>query len=321
MKKFSLLAWTIWFFVFFISLGDVALPFISPRTSTNSYDWAFQLNCGLIFFSVVSSGITILIRHYAIMKPYKNGSYNPLNNHVRFIIVGVLNWMISSLIIFYGTLTYYLTGIMWQYFILSALGFSLLLFHSPRLGSFKKDDGPCSTIGGEKTKFHGKKLNLFSDTIFTVLFCLTIVMSLFGEAVLNKLTETYGITTELMYWLLYGLIILMIIAFSVRAVQFKNKWEAQKSFGSELNRAINNEETKTHKGRWNLFSDNLFTALFCSTVFMLGFGEAILYKVAESFGINLDVMYWSLHVLTLLLVISSAVRAVQVKNKLTIGMR
>lgn len=137
MKKQDVyVAWITWSIIFLIAIRNFSVPFITQKAEP--LQWSDQVLYAIIVFSLLETGITFLLRHFAIMKPFKNGRYNPNTQVARFFIIGILNWIISNSIVFYGTMTYCIYGTIWQHYFFGILGFALLVFHAPRLGPFKK---------------------------------------------------------------------------------------------------------------------------------------------------------------------------------------
>lgn len=148
----------------------------SPR-STTSYDWVPMATYIWIFVAIIFSIITLLIRHFAVIKPYKNGEYNPHLNFARFFATTIVNLILSCSVVCLGMLSYSLGGEIWVLYFLSVLGFILFLFHSPRLSQFKKDSIVCSKDEEQPPKGH----NPFTDYIFTTCFVLMLVIAILGD--------------------------------------------------------------------------------------------------------------------------------------------
>jgi hypothetical protein len=138
-RLLQIVAWFLWI-IFAINLVSyIFAPFVSPSTSAEFYDWINIVIYSLLIAAIIEAGITFLIRHFAIIKPYKNGTYNPHQKFFRYLIVGILNWFIAASITLYGTILYYMSEILWPHYIFSTIGLFLILYHCPRLGPFKKE--------------------------------------------------------------------------------------------------------------------------------------------------------------------------------------
>ncbi len=138
-KIMRVVAWLIWAIFVKNIIGYIAAPFIAESNPSEPIDTINLVIYGLLGATLVATGITFLIRHFAIMKPFKKGTYNPQNKFSRYLIVGIVAWFISNVITLYGTVVYFMSGIIWPHYIFSAVGAFLLLYHCPRLGPFNNN--------------------------------------------------------------------------------------------------------------------------------------------------------------------------------------
>ncbi len=145
-------AWAVWASFALNSVRYILIPFVEPATNIQAKDWIQMLIFLLIIVSVLEAGVTILIRYFAIVKPYRRGTYNPHDRFARYFIVGAVNWLISNTVVHYGTILYYMSGIYWPHCLLSSMGIALLLYHTPRLGPFTKEAGQKEAIEAASAK-------------------------------------------------------------------------------------------------------------------------------------------------------------------------
>lgn len=138
-KILRVVAWLIWAIFVENIIGYISAPFYLESTPSLPIDTSNLVIYGLLAASFVATGITFLIRHFAIMKPFKKGTYNPNNKFFRYLIVGILCWFISNCIALYGTVVYFMSNIIWPHYIFSIVGALLLLYHSPRLSPFNNN--------------------------------------------------------------------------------------------------------------------------------------------------------------------------------------
>lgn len=130
------IAWVVWALFFANSIKYFFTPYLKPATNIEQQDWINLLIYSLLIASVLEVGVTLLIRYFALLRPFKKGSYNPNKSFVRFFIVGLINWFCSNCIVLYGPIIYYISGFLWPHFVFSFIGFVLLFYHSPRLKPF-----------------------------------------------------------------------------------------------------------------------------------------------------------------------------------------
>lgn len=136
-KSYKYIAWFVWVIFLINALRNIANPFINPLVSFEKPTWVNMLNFFLIIVSLVEGGLTIIIRYLALIRPFKKGSYSPYKGPLRFLFVGIINWICSVGMVICGTVIYSLSGEIWPVIFFGCLGLALLIYHSPRLGPFK----------------------------------------------------------------------------------------------------------------------------------------------------------------------------------------
>lgn len=138
-STFHAIAWLIWS-LFSVNCGIyIMAPFVDSKIKVDlsSQSWFKYFILALIVASILEALLTIIIRYYAITRPYKRGRYNPHDSFARFFITAILNWIICNSIALYGTILYYMSGIYWTHILFASIGAVLLIYHSPRLGKFE----------------------------------------------------------------------------------------------------------------------------------------------------------------------------------------
>ncbi len=139
-RIYHISAWIIWGLLLFTSLEYISGPFIYPVSNPESEIYFKLFITVLIIFALLEAIITILVRYFFIIRPYKKGTYDPNVKFTRYFVVGVISWVCSSAICFYGPITYQMFGLYWPHIIFGIIGVFLLLYHSPRMGPFKQND-------------------------------------------------------------------------------------------------------------------------------------------------------------------------------------
>ena len=144
--NFKYIAWFVWFLFVANALSDVSGPFLNSNENISKSDYNKYIGYFLILFALLESGVTLLVRHLALTRPARKGSYSPYDRPFRFLIVGIINWICSGSIVLYGPVVYYMSGLVWPVLFFGALGFLLFLYHSPRLGQFRIASKESSNI-------------------------------------------------------------------------------------------------------------------------------------------------------------------------------
>ena len=142
------IAWLIWIFhVYIVLFGGLYplghIPFINPEETIQPEHQNINIamiSTAFIVVALIEGLITIALRHYALIKPSRKGTYTPYSGPLRFLIVGFLNWTFSTAIVLYGTLLHFMTGDKWPLLLFGAIGLPLLLYHIPRVGLFTKKE-------------------------------------------------------------------------------------------------------------------------------------------------------------------------------------
>ena len=140
------IAWFVWGIHAFCALAFlyvplVHIPLVNPEAAFQHPDFQQSLTLlvvGLIAVALTEVLITIALRHYALVRPARKGTFSPDRNPVRFLVVCIITWLISVAIVFYGAVIYYVSGDKWPLLLFGAIGLALLVFHSPRFSAFEK---------------------------------------------------------------------------------------------------------------------------------------------------------------------------------------
>lgn len=132
-------AWLIWSSYLLCALLHFFVPFINLEGDIEGTNFStiHMLIVLLVVAALIQCLITIGLRYFALIRPGRNGTYNPYSGPVRFLVVGMINWTSSTAIVYYGTTIYLLSGAMWPIMLFGVFGLLLLLYHSPRLSAFK----------------------------------------------------------------------------------------------------------------------------------------------------------------------------------------
>lgn len=221
-RLFRIFAWFFWS-CYFLTAVIYVRETLNTVQSSGSYESITLIKYPMIFGACLATCLSFLARHFLIIKPYKQGTFNPRSDFLKYFLITVLNLILSFSVIYLGIITYLLGGPSWVLYFLSALGFSLLIFHSPRLGPFTKDISPENKI--EDTA--AKRFDPFKDFLFLTFFILMIGISACGEDVMIILAQYLGLEQDYGSLLqgLFGL--LFFILFGVRAVQLRRKFKNQ----------------------------------------------------------------------------------------------
>jgi hypothetical protein len=137
-NNFKYIAWFIWSIFLFNALIYFYQPFIASEENIQKSDHASILFISLTMVALLEAAATIVFRYFALIRPSKKGTYSPPSGPIRFLLVGFVNWVCSNSIIIYGLVLYYMTGSPRFLLVFGPIGLVLLIFHSPRLGPFKK---------------------------------------------------------------------------------------------------------------------------------------------------------------------------------------
>ncbi len=137
-NSFKYIAWFFWSIFLFNALTYFYHPFIASEENIQKSDHVNILSISLTIVALIEAAATIFLRYFALIRPWKKGTYSPCSGPVRFLLVGFVNWACSNSIIIYGLVLYYMSGETKLLFFFGPIGMVLLFFHSPRLGPFKK---------------------------------------------------------------------------------------------------------------------------------------------------------------------------------------
>lgn len=223
LRIFAWIFWSLYFSTALIYIRETSNAMINPE----SHEWITLLKYPMIFGACLSTCLSFLVRHFLIIKPYKKGLYNPHNNFLSYFFIGIMNLVLSYSIVYLGMMTYLLGGDKWVFYILSIWGLTLLIFHSPRLGPFKRgEDEGAETITDDKgvSSIDSIRNNPFRDIFFTAFFVLMIGITFGAEDIMIIVADNIGIEQN---WvpLLQGLFgLLFFILFGIRAVQLRRKF-------------------------------------------------------------------------------------------------
>ena len=89
------ISWFFWFVFLANSLTFFSTPFLKHSEKIQNADHLKLLFIILVGVAIIESGVTILIRYFAIIRPFRRGTYNPYQRPFRFLIVGLINWIFS----------------------------------------------------------------------------------------------------------------------------------------------------------------------------------------------------------------------------------
>ncbi len=134
------IAWVVWTLFFINSFKYIISPFVEPMANIKTYDWIQPLIISLIIATLIEAAVTILIRYFLLIRPYKNGTYDPKKKFTRFFIVGIIIWLCSNGICIYGPIIYFMSGLYWPHIIFGIIGTTLLIYHSPRMKPFVNNE-------------------------------------------------------------------------------------------------------------------------------------------------------------------------------------
>lgn len=143
--NFKYIAWILWVVFLANSLTYFSAPFLESTEKHQSAEYLKLFIIILVGIALIESGVTILIRHFAIIRPYKKGSYSPYQGPFRFLMVGLINWIFAESVVIYGTVVFLMSGRIWPVWFFGCLGIALLIYHSPRLGCFS----PTTAMGSD----------------------------------------------------------------------------------------------------------------------------------------------------------------------------
>lgn len=139
------IAWFLWLIILANSLTFFSSPFLKNAEKIQNADYLKLLFIILVAIAIIESGVTILIRHFAIIRPFKRGTYSPYLRPFRFLIVGLINWIFAESIVIYGTVCFFMSGQIWPVLFFGCLGIATLIYHIPRLSRFS----PTAHMGSD----------------------------------------------------------------------------------------------------------------------------------------------------------------------------
>jgi hypothetical protein len=135
-KPFEYIAWFLWFIVLASVFSNLTIPLFKPVDNIQKPGYMKIFMISLICVALIQSGATILFRYYALIRPNKKGSYTPYQGPIRFVLVGLINWIFADSIAIYGIVVFFISGQMWPVLFFGLLSIALLFYHCPRLGQF-----------------------------------------------------------------------------------------------------------------------------------------------------------------------------------------
>jgi uncharacterized membrane protein YbhN (UPF0104 family) len=137
-NNYKIIAWSLWFICATHALTYFCHPFIAPEQYIQKSDHVNVVFISLTLVALIEAAATVLFRYFTLIRPAKKRTYSPYSGPARFILVGFVNWICSNSIIIFGLVLYYMSGETWPLLFFGLIGSVLLLFHSPRIGPFKK---------------------------------------------------------------------------------------------------------------------------------------------------------------------------------------
>lgn len=135
-KPFEYIAWFLWFIVLACIFSNLTIPLFKPVDKIQKTGYMKIFMISLICVALIQMGATILFRYYALIRPNKKGSYTPYQGPIRFVLVGLINWIFSESIAIYGIVVFFMSGQIWPVLFFGLLSIGLLIYHSPRIGQF-----------------------------------------------------------------------------------------------------------------------------------------------------------------------------------------
>lgn len=93
----------------------------------------------LSIFSIFQISITLVIRHFALIRPAIRGTLriDTIGGGIRFFLVNFLNWALAESVAIYGMVLYFMYGKILFLWVFGFVGFGALIFHVPRFKPFQ----------------------------------------------------------------------------------------------------------------------------------------------------------------------------------------
>lgn len=142
LKIISLVLW-LFTIVTVISYIPMSISSLNQSNPTGNPDEMSILFIVLLFIiSMVEIFITIVIRHFALVRPAKRGTLkiDTLGGGIRFFLVHFLNWSFAESIAIYGMVLLFMYGKIWFLFVFCPISLGTLIFHAPRFKTYQTCD-------------------------------------------------------------------------------------------------------------------------------------------------------------------------------------
>lgn len=149
--SFRILSWGIWAFFFIAVLPVNPVAYIAMKDEVVMLSYAGNdhdiLVISIIAASLIEIIISVIIRQFVLIRPFKRGTLTLLNKsgNILFVLIGSVNWFISCSVYVYGALLFMQTKRVEFLFIYSVMGIALMLFHMPGTGPLKAPGGALNT--------------------------------------------------------------------------------------------------------------------------------------------------------------------------------
>lgn len=129
-------AWLIWSVTMASAMILLVMPLFMPAEESRAFDGILMITLCLFLFALIKGGATVVIRRWALMRPFQSGIYTPQKGPIRFLIIHLFNWFCCESIMVYGLVIYYMSGLIWPVFLFGVLGVPLFFYHRPSLKPF-----------------------------------------------------------------------------------------------------------------------------------------------------------------------------------------
>ncbi len=140
-KVFQILSWLIWAIMIISIFGYVFVALNEFSPSVESQEHLSVLIIALFVFTIIEVGITIVIRHFILIKPCKVGKRDAksLKGLSIIFIVSIVLWILSESIAIYGVVLFFMTNRAIYLILFALIGASMMVYHSPRLKPFNRE--------------------------------------------------------------------------------------------------------------------------------------------------------------------------------------
>lgn len=136
------IAWAVWLFFLYVTISYIpgtkeALELSPANIETST--WFSKFAIVIIIVAIIEAGLTLLLRHFALIKPVQKGTYNieSIGGSIRFLFVNILIWFIAETLPVYGLILYIISEQIAFFYSFSIAGIILLIIHAPRLSPYK----------------------------------------------------------------------------------------------------------------------------------------------------------------------------------------